>query len=299
LSTTPAKPGAATIVATSLLAAGLVLLGFAAYEWHAARSVRSELLAREHGYIADLRRLHVLESNTRILDQRALASRHDSDPSAAGFEAGGKGSSAAGGAADPRAAGQLFLSEFPRAKALIAEFGLANLDMRYGPFYRAAGLTPDQIQRLENAFVDTWTQSLQVFPDGGIRPAVTQVPDDQLRAILGDQGFQGFEAYTQNMPAQNVVLQIAAAAGLSGSPMSPDQASQLVQAIAAIADRDQDGKLSLNTVDWDAAIRQAQAVLSPEQVQAAEPVFAQMQYQQALNRARFGTVGSPRQEPGR
>jgi hypothetical protein len=164
----------------------------------------------------------------------------------------------------------------------------------FGPFFKAAGLTAAQIEQFEDATIDTWMQNLAVYPNGGIRPAVIQAPDDQLRAILGDQAFEGFKAYVQIMPEQNVARQIATAAGMAGAPMSSDQALQLAQAMAATSDQNQSGTtIAPNSVDWDSAMKQAQSVLSPEQYQAAQPTFALMQYQQALEKARYSQNAAP------
>jgi hypothetical protein len=281
--------GTARIIATGAFAAGLLLLGLAFYEWQQARRMKTELLLAEHSYISNLRRLHGLEASTRILDQQALKLKQDSDQLALGFGGtGGGGPSGAAGAGDAAAAGRQFLAAYPKARELLSTLARGSFATKFGPFFKAAGVNAAQIEQLENATVDTWTQSLAVYPGGGIRPTVIQPPDDQLRAILGDQVFQEYEAYGHIFPEQSVAFQIATAAGLAGAPMSSDLAMQLAQTIAATSDQNpSEQTVSIGSVNWDAASKQAQSLLSPEQYQAAQAAFAQMQYQQALDRARY------------
>lgn len=164
------------------------------------------------------------------------------------------------------AAGQAFLAAYPQARPMLLEIGKAQIARNYAAFFKKAGLKPAQIENLENQTDEQWIQTLTVGP-AGVHPGDPQLPDDQLKVILGDQGFQQFQDFERIQPLQSIVSD---ASSLSTSvPLTETQANQLLAILANASSSYQDGgKASPKTVNWDQVMAQAQDVLSAQQIAA-------------------------------
>jgi len=164
------------------------------------------------------------------------------------------------------AAGQAFLAAYPQARTMLLELGKAQTARNYAAFFQKAGLTPAQIENFESQTSEQCIQTLMVGPNG-IRPAYPQLPDDRLKAILGDQGFQQFQDFERVQPLQSIVSDTSSMS--TSAPLTDTQASQLLMIIANASSSYQDGdKASPNTVNWDQVMVQAQGVLSAQQIAA-------------------------------
>jgi len=180
---------------------------------------------------------------------------------------------------------QQFQSAFPKAREMLAEVGKAQRQAQYGSFFLRAGLTPAQIQEFENRTAEFMMQNIAIAP-GFVHPTANQLPDDQLRTILGGDAFQEFQDYNRMMPANSAANTISSLTSFAGAPISTDQAEKLAQIIADNCPAYKSGQaMGESPVDWAYAQVQAQALLSPTQWQAAENVFLNWQYEQALTQA--------------
>jgi RNA polymerase sigma factor (sigma-70 family) len=164
------------------------------------------------------------------------------------------------------AAGQAFLTAFPQARTMLLEIGKAQVARYYSAFIQAAKLTPAQIENLEDQSSEQLVQTITFGPTGP-RPGNPFLPDAQLMAILGDQGFQQLQDFKRMQSLQDVVND---ASSMSTSvPFTGTQANQLLTIIAnASSSYQTGGNASLNTVNWDQVMAQAQGVLSPQQMGA-------------------------------
>jgi RNA polymerase sigma factor (sigma-70 family) len=164
------------------------------------------------------------------------------------------------------AAGQAFLAAYPQARPMLLEISKAQIARNFAAFFQKAGLTPTQIENMENQTAEQWIQTVTVGPNG-IHPGDPQLPDDRLKAILGDQGFQQFQDFERVQPLQGFVRD---ASSMSTSvPITETQANQLLMILANASSSYQGGgKASPNTVDWDQVMVQAQGVLSAQQIAA-------------------------------
>jgi RNA polymerase sigma factor (sigma-70 family) len=164
------------------------------------------------------------------------------------------------------AAGQAFLAAYPQARPMLFEIGKAQIARNYAAFFKKTRLTPAQIENLENQTDQQWIQTITVGPNG-IHPGDEQLPDDQLKSILGDQGFQQFQDFERVQPLQGIVND---ASSLSTSaPITETQANQLLMILANASSSYQGGgNASAKTINWDQVMVQAQGVLSAQQIAA-------------------------------
>jgi len=165
------------------------------------------------------------------------------------------------------------------------DVGKAQIRHNLSPFYRMAGLTNGQIDELENRTAAFWLESVVMAPNS-IHPSADQLPDDQLRSIIGDQELQKLQDFNRMKTAYFTAVQVSAVVGYTAPPLASEQADQLAQIVAGSSSSYQSGgKVEMGSVNWGAAMERAKTVLTPAQWQAAEGVFQSMSYQQALNQA--------------
>jgi len=156
-----------------------------------------------------------------------------------------------------------------------------ELGMTYGPFFRMANLTPDQVAKLTdalarhaefmtdlsavmNAQTITNRQDATVWND--MRHDSQKELDVAVQSILGDDGFAEFQLYEREKPAWGQVGAFAAGLDIADMPMSFEQSEQLVKIIANASAPYQDGKtVDYGKIDWDAVDAGAQKILTPEQ----------------------------------
>jgi len=242
-----------------------------------ARRAEASLAAASQDYAAQQESLRAAEKNARAADQARNALPR----------------SAAAPSADPKSEGRKFLAEFPEARAMLIELGMSGALRTNGSFYRLAGFTPAQIDRFQKLLVESWVDNLAVTPASLAADGLPS--DDQLRAVVGDEAFQKFQAFNQMIDAYRWTGTAAKELGLNGTPLSPRQTDQLAQILADNSSIYQGGQAlnrtavdkntAMASVDWEAAMAGARKLLSASQWKAVEPVFLNFQFQGALSRA--------------
>jgi len=180
---------------------------------------------------------------------------------------------------DPVAEGQKLLAEFPQSRAMLIAAGISKVAGRYHPFYRLANLTPAQIEEFETLMATTWADSVTVTP-ATVAAGTPWPTEGQLRAILGDLGYEQYQNYSEVRYSYQFADLLATPVNLAGEPLSVGQIDQLAQIVAenSAADRGRPdpGEDSatfadaLASVDWDNVMAQTKAILSPTQWRAAQ-----------------------------
>jgi hypothetical protein len=141
---------------------------------------------------------------------------------------------------------EIALARDPKLQALYLASERAALPARYAPFLQAQGLSPDQAATLENAELAAAERSLDIkaaaegqglaSDDPGVRALLKQ-SDDELAAaqtaLLGSDGYQQLQQYERTLPVRSYVDVIGGALAFTDAPLSPVQANQLVQQLAA------------------------------------------------------------------
>ena len=101
-----------------------------------------------------------------------------------------------------------------------------------------------------------------------LRGGIMAEYDQQQRVALGDAGFEELRTYERTSGVRKIARNLAALATVQDAPFSPLQLEQLVGVFAnASAAYRNGGGASASNVDWDAALTEAAAVLSPRQLE--------------------------------
>ena len=272
-------PGGLGTAGVLVLALGVSLpaAGFAVSKFGSARRAEAALAAAGREYAVQLAGLQAVEKSAAAADQavaaRALAPR------------------------DPGSRGRKFLAEFPEARAMLIELGMSGALRTNGSFYRLAGFTPAQIDRFQHLLVETWADNLAASPGASGLPS-----DDELRAVVGDDAFRKFQAFSQMIDAYRWTGEAAKELNYNGTPLSAEQTDRLAQILAdnsaiyrsghALNRSSVDGGTAMASVDWDGAMAESRTVLSAAQWRAVEPIFLNFQFQGAVARAQLTQSGA-------
>ncbi|HEX3731058.1 MAG TPA: hypothetical protein VHV47_14695 [Opitutaceae bacterium] len=179
------------------------------------------------------------------------------------------------------APGLAMIVSHPQLYKAFLDYFRASLSLRFGPFYKMMGLSPDQIAKFEDLQAKAQSDQLdlmgaafsahQSLDDPSFRSSVrarnTQLAADES-TLLGPQGLQQLQEYNRSQVAAAVTMQ-AANLALDSEPITNEQAAKVIQAVAAASPSYQKGgQINPQTVDWDAATSQAGAILSASQLEA-------------------------------
>jgi RNA polymerase sigma factor (sigma-70 family) len=287
--------GIASFVGISAVV-GLLSIGIAIYEYRDFFHTQTFLKSASEQYEAKQDELRTLGRNSQIADSNLAALRQElaqvRSADAARAASAAKAHAEAS-IAQARADWELFRLAHPEAPGMLAMVDKAQIERNFGLFFQRAGLTASQIQEFEKRTVELFSQNEAIAP-GSLQHTVAQLPDDQLRAILGEQAFQLFQNYNRSMPANMVASYVQSSASVAGAPISSDQEEGLAQIVADCSPSYRNGHaIDPVSLDWENAEARAQALLTPYQWQAAEGVFLNLQYQVELAQAQqTGDLGS-------
>ena len=202
-------------------------------------------------------------------------------------------------AAKPRRAGpsaNTLLRTNPKLQTLYFKSLRAQQRNNNASFFHALGLSPEQIEKMDNLFLQAAERLMdlrwaaQSEGTGTADPAYLALQrqvNDQLdadtRSLIGEAAFQQLQELKRTAPVNYVVGEFGAAVAATATPLSAEQGMQLTQILASASTAYQAGKMAtLDTVDWDAALGQAQGVLSEPQMMALQTKVASYQESQAL-----------------
>ena len=175
----------------------------------------------------------------------------------------------------------------PKLFALALKNYRAIQARKYGPLFRALDFNPEQIEKFitlsaqhAEALVDiVSTAGQQGVPlDDPAVATLMKQENDQFtsarEALLGDAGERKLRQSNRLLPVSGVVNELATTIALTAAPLSGTQADQLTQILANASSKYQSGGAATQaTIDWPAALGQAQGILSPTQF-----AFLQDQY---------------------
>jgi len=267
---------------------GLVSIGTGIYEFRESSRIEAALKAATNQYETDQEQMRVLERKAQTADKTLVDLQRKVDllhTAQAARTVGGTAVRAGGSKIGSQVDWQQFQSAFPAVRDMLTNGIKAQLQRGYGLFFQRAGLTPAQILEFENRTGEVMLQSEAIGP-GFIVSTVNQLPDDQLRTLLGDEAFQEFQDYNRRIPAIFVANSVLSSTAGAGAPISADQEEKIAGIIADNSPTYKSGQpIDPSSVDWANAQAQAQMLLSPAQWQTAEGIFLKLQYQQALAQA--------------
>jgi len=284
-STEPNKGLAAFVAITALLS--VVALGFGTYElWHVARLRTSSVqLAAENRKTSD--RLDKLGRVAAETDKTLAGMRHPTEPRNGPDPAQNGDRTGKASREFSRADWEKLEALNPQIRGMLADIHRAQLAQQYRAFFEQAGLTPDQIEAFLSRKIALFDQSEVMAPNGGFYPTKNQLPDDEMKSILGEPGFEAFQAYSQKMPAIGIVNGAATVTAYAGVPLSTDQQTRLTQILVDNNDGYANNQQKINNKeDFASVVSQAQGMMTPAQWNAAKGSVLSIQYQLELMQAR-------------
>jgi len=182
----------------------------------------------------------------------------------------------------------------PKLYALAMKVFRTNVAEQYAPLFRALNFTPDQIDKFETLSTQHTSTLVDIMFSANQQgvplsdPAVTTLIQQEnaqftsaQQALLGDAGEQQLQQFNRAAPVMGVVRQVASAVALSSNPLTAPQADQLAQILASSSSNYQGGgNATQGTINWPAALGQAQGILTPTQFAALQGQYAQTQVNQ-------------------
>jgi hypothetical protein len=307
------------IAALLLVFAGVAGFALAWTEYQELVKLRAEAAGDDR---ADLRkRLFDAQKRIKALQDQLAARQNRSGRAAAGRGGPDSQSASAGQPGRPdfrRAFGGLFqaVTNSPQFQKLAAIQQKAGLDARYAALFKSLvqdyGLNAQQIDQLKNLLVQKQQAAiaaLQAARDQGLNPRTDPADfqqvvsdaqagvDSQIQAALGTNVYSAYTQYEQTLPQRSLVNQLQQSLSYTSTPLSDDQASQLLQAVEA-ASAPSGGAAGTVAQNFrfmfspnspapaapvtTQTVAAAQALLSQPQVQALQQIQAQQQAEQQI-----------------
>lgn len=227
----------------------------------------------------------------------------------------------------------------PDFQKLLAVQMKGRINQTYGPLFKALNLSPEQLAQFQSLLADKQQALMDVMqaareqginpradPDGFktlVNQAMAQT-DQSIQQTLGDAAFQQYQQYQQTLPERNVVNNLQQSLSYTQTPLTDDQASQLVSLLAQYQPQRAGNGTAGTSNGGDGgpgifalmngggtarvtndAISQASGILSSQQVAALQQIQLQQQAQQqmqqmmrAANQGSGGTGGAAPAAPG-
>lgn len=265
--------------------------------WEGAELGRLRRLIAEHNT-----RQAALETQVRTMTERAKALREaNAKTAAAAAKARAAQAVAAAANGNPSANFIAMLAKDPAMRAWFSKLRAASLTLDWGPFFRRLGMTGEQADKFtaievqfEMARIDLISQA-QAAGTTLADPVYAELLHTEdhntkadIRTLLGSTAnYDAFHTYSQNLGVAQTVSDLAGADPSISDPMTGPQADQLTQILASASSKSRYGWALSGTVNWEAALPQAQAVLTPAQFAALQLLqaqqVAQRQVQHVIN----------------
>jgi hypothetical protein len=208
------------------------------------------------------------------------------------------------------------LMDTPEVQQLLFLQQKAGLDGRYAALFRQLRLSPADLEKFKNLLVEKQTAVMDVFAAarsqglGGRegRDEIRQLMqgaqaeiDTQIKGLLGEPAYAQFQEYERTQPQRAVVGQLEQRLSYSEAPLSPAQSEQLTRILAqnspaesgdtrgmrafaqtlvgtgSVAGQFIAGGGSRGGMITDAAVAQAQGVLSAPQLAALQEMQREQQ----------------------
>lgn len=169
----------------------------------------------------------------------------------------------------------------PAMNALVKQWLRAEL-MLYGRrFYAKAGLSPAQIEKLQDLKLDAELEKIDLYATAKSQGLADNDPvlakarkdaDGRLRSaekeLLGEATFEEMRRAERQLPLTNFVMQVARLAPIE-EPLTPAQCDQLLDTLINASSQHQKGGVpDLSTVDPKIVTQQMAKILTPVQFTA-------------------------------
>lgn len=273
--------------------AGLVLcaiaaaLSFGLQRKTAAAQAEAVALARRRALV--VAEAGQLRQRARLLGAQAEAAKASVDrgtaalaapaaPGAAGARDGGPSTYGTTQIAAWQAKRHAALRADPQLQLLYVKRSRSFFVQEFGPFFAAAQLPPETVERflaaagrydeqmmdLGATAADLGDPSRAAVAD--LKKRATSEREQAFRDLLGEDGFRAFREYDRMSAVRGMVARVAGEAAVQGVPLTPAQANAAIETIAkATASYRAGGNADLRTIDWSTADAPLRQILDPAQ----------------------------------
>ena len=182
----------------------------------------------------------------------------------------------------------------PKLYALRMKAFRAEMAIKFAHLYRAIRFSPNQIDGFESLAVQHEETETDIAltanahglssNDAAIATLMKQEADRYQTAqqvLLGNSDYQQLQQLNREQPVMEFVNSIGVDVALTGNPLTDFQADQLSQILSNASSSYQSGGLATQaTINWSAALAQAQGILIPVQGIAFQAEAAKRQVEQ-------------------
>jgi RNA polymerase sigma factor (sigma-70 family) len=241
----------------ALLMVAAAAIGAAIYEGKQTADTKAQLAfgqsslrAAQEAFAAEQRRVGTAASYAKAPTATAQASLQRTSSSSPG---------------NIKAVGWAFMERHPEVKQAFQVWADAQTRGTYGDLFRQLGLSADQvrqfleIKRRGMAFFELSTD-LGTIALAGSADKQPDAGQAQLRALLGDDGFNAYLAYDSTVGGRQLASGLASILSETDSPLTSDQAQHMVAIFAAAKTP------HAQSYDWAHILAQAQGILSASQL---------------------------------
>lgn len=268
------------------------------------------------------KRRHEAEDALASLQKSGGPKDAPSEEAAGGSPEGAPAANRRRGPGGPMAANFMAMMEKPEIQKLMAIQQRGALDGHFAALFKNLNLSPEQLEKFKSLLVEKQTAIADVMAAAraqGLDPrsdpqkfreliADTQADvETNIKATLGDAAYAQYQQYQQTAPQRNTVSQLEQSLSYTSTPLTSAQSEQLVQILASNSPANSNANNNRAAVAasfgvgfggngpatqiTDAAIQQAQSVLSASQVQTLQQLQATQRAQQQLNQAMRSQFG--------
>ncbi len=247
----------------------VLAVAFFYLEFRAAQRLTDSLALATSTHQADQARVQQLTKRIADSEQRQAELEKAVAQARAAAAAGRPARANAGPVSSEKALadGQAFIAAYGQpARDLLVSIGKAQVARNFAALIESGAITPAQAEALETQTAQHWIDTIAVTPNS-VHPSDPNLPEDQLKEILGDQGFQQYQNFQRMQPLQGMVNDVSSLS--FASPLTPGQSSQLLGLLAnATPQYASGGKANQQSINWDQVLPQAQGILSEQQLAA-------------------------------
>jgi hypothetical protein len=126
--------------------------------------------------------------------------------------------------------------EDPQMKESFRQYEVGHLQQVYGDFFRDRQLSPEQSTQFldlvfdqESRDMEDGTRFLSGDQDAGKSPLTKAETDREMRALLGDDAFEKYEAYDRTTNERLAVAEVREGLSRTSAPLEEGQADTLLQ----------------------------------------------------------------------
>ena len=184
--------------------------------------------------------------------------------------------------------------EHPELLALYKKQLRAGIEQNYRPFYRQLRLTPEQAKQFvelklqrDDAQEDFFraAREKKLAPDDpALNPLRTEIEEEHkaaMKELLGSSGYAEMRKFERAQPARQIVTEAASLVAYTANPITYEQIDQLTRIFAESSQTyRQGGRATGESMDWDAIVTRAAAILPEPQLAA---IRAEAQRRRVVN----------------